>query len=664
MAQAGVLEIQLQADVARIRADMDKVQGIVSRSARQMERALDSVRAQMAGLFSGASVVGFGMWIKSAIDFQDELNDLSKTTDLSVEKLGGIALMSKQTGSDLTGMAQAINKLTLEMGKAPEKFQKIGITAKDPLEAFKQLSDIFVSIEDPQLRAAVAAEALGKGWTAAAPALAEGSKQIDAMVKRGEELVGATTDGAIASDAFNDQLSEFQMALKGSSILMANSMLPLLTELFKGFTDVTDEVNKSDAGFNLLTETMRALIVIGGNVAFVIRGIGIEIGGIAAQAGALLRGDFGQIAQIRSDMVADAAKNRSDFDAWEQRIMTAGQGGQKSGGTGGGRRKTGGPSTAALRGFIDPDKKAGKDREAEEAFKRMLAALEEEEKIRAEINELLNEEQKEKARQVGVTQKMLEDIEFETQALSMSNAEREKAIALRELERQGVTKNSAAYQDMAGKITSAIEQRERTREEKQFSEDLHSDVKGALQRAFEDTKNPAKAFVDALSSTLYTRVSSKMAEALADAMLGKPGGAGGSAGAGLLGPILSGIGGMLGGGGGSSFGVGAAYMDGAFMHAGGIVGGVPSFYRPVNPAVFHGAPRFHGGGIVGDEVPIIAKRGEGVFTPEQMRSMGATNVTQNIMVGDFVDKASMREELRASEQRMAAGLRRASVYGR
>mgnify|MGYP000890040970 CR=1 FL=1 len=112
----------------------------------------------------GLSAAAFGMWIKSAIDFQDQLNDLNKTTDIAVSKLAGISLMSKQTGSDLTGMAQAMNKLTLEMGKAPEKFAKIGITAKDPLEAFKQLSDIFTSIEDPQLRAAVAAEALGKGW--------------------------------------------------------------------------------------------------------------------------------------------------------------------------------------------------------------------------------------------------------------------------------------------------------------------------------------------------------------------------------------------------------------------------------------------------------------------------------------------------------------------
>lgn len=56
-------------------------------------------------------------------------------------------------------------------------------------------------------------------------------------------------------------------------------------------------------------------------------------------------------------------------------------------------------------------------------------------------------------------------------------------------------------------------------------------------------------------------------------------------------------------------------------HGGGIAGSLGR-RRAVNPALFLGAPRFHAGGIAGDEVPIIARRGEGVFTPEQMRAMG------------------------------------------
>lgn len=89
--------------------------------------------------------------------------------------------------------------------------------------------------------------------------------------------------------------------------------------------------------------------------------------------------------------------------------------------------------------------------------------------------------------------------------------------------------------------------------------------------------------------------------------------------------LQSGLGGMFGGGNGG-FGTGNSYGNqdlGAFLHGGGMVGSEATFRRAVSPAVFRGAPRFHTGGLAGDEVPIIARRGEGVFTPGQMKALGA-----------------------------------------
>ena len=63
-------------------------------------------------------------------------------------------------------------------------------------------------------------------------------------------------------------------------------------------------------------------------------------------------------------------------------------------------------------------------------------------------------------------------------------------------------------------------------------------------------------------------------------------------------------------------------------HTGGIVGQTRLTTRMVSPSLFNGAPKFHGGGIVGGpklgigEVPVITKKGEGIFTTEQMSSLG------------------------------------------
>ncbi|MCW5699970.1 MAG: hypothetical protein KIT00_09025 [Rhodospirillales bacterium] len=68
-------------------------------------------------------------------------------------------------------------------------------------------------------------------------------------------------------------------------------------------------------------------------------------------------------------------------------------------------------------------------------------------------------------------------------------------------------------------------------------------------------------------------------------------------------------------------------------HQGGMVGGPNAFdYRPVPLAAFADAPRFHGGGLVGHgEVPIVAKQGEVIGWPEQMRRAFGSEVVVQII---------------------------------
>ena len=90
-------------------------------------------------------------------------------------------------------------------------------------------------------------------------------------------------------------------------------------------------------------------------------------------------------------------------------------------------------------------------------------------------------------------------------------------------------------------------------------------------------------------------------------------------------PLMSGIG---------------SYLGFATAHTGGIVGADSLATKPASSLAFAGAPRFHSGGIVGDEVPIIARRGEGVFTREQMKALGDNGSTVNISVNIVNNAAS------------------------
>ncbi len=77
--------------------------------------------------------------------------------------------------------------------------------------------------------------------------------------------------------------------------------------------------------------------------------------------------------------------------------------------------------------------------------------------------------------------------------------------------------------------------------------------------------------------------------------------------------------------------LGSVNFSGLFSaaHTGGVIGHDVLTKRAVNSSVFDGAPKFHGGGVVGNEVPIIAKRGETVFTKGQMQLLGVGLASRN-----------------------------------
>ncbi len=228
---------------AVVSSEMDRVNAALGK----IEGGIGTVKNALGLLGVGLSVNYFVDMMRSSIDAADHLNDLSKTTSISVEQLVGLKLAAKQSGGDLDGIAASINKLSVNMGKDAEQFAKLGVTAKDPLEAFKQLADVFSTLKDPQLRAALGAEALGKSWASAAPLLSEGRDRIQEMVDKGTKLAGVTKEMAEKSDIFNDKLAEMQVASDAAKFKLAEEMLPTLTKLTTAFVGAYEEGGKLHA---------------------------------------------------------------------------------------------------------------------------------------------------------------------------------------------------------------------------------------------------------------------------------------------------------------------------------------------------------------------------------------------------------------------------------
>lgn len=111
---------------------------------------------------------------------------------------------------------------------------------------------------------------------------------------------------------------------------------------------------------------------------------------------------------------------------------------------------------------------------------------------------------------------------------------------------------------------------------------------------------------------------------------------------------------------------GVASFFSAFFHTGGIVGETGRPGRMVSAGLFAGAPRFHTGGLVAGEVPIIARKGEAVFTPEQMTNAdrliqaaqdGGPAVTQSVTVNVAGGSTGDREQDKALAERIGASVK-------
>ncbi|MER9176311.1 tape measure protein [Mesorhizobium sp. M0955] len=137
-------------------------------------------------------------------------------------------------------------------------------------------------------------------------------------------------------------------------------------------------------------------------------------------------------------------------------------------------------------------------------------------------------------------------------------------------------------------------------------------------------------------------------------MMGAKGGGGAKGGAAKIGGAV-GKGGGAKGGGLKKFGV---------AHTGAMVGAT-TMARAVSPNVFKGAKTYHGGGQIGGrrlapgEVPIIAREGEGIYTPEQLaegyrRSQTSSTQQFNMPVSVTVNAAGGTPEQNADLARQTA----------
>ena len=640
---AAVTSIEITArDLTR--GALDSVRG----GFNDLRGAAGSLMGVLGALGATVSIAAFASAIKGAIDYADQLNDLSKRTGIAVETLGGLGYAAEQSGTSLEAVAKGTGKLATLMAdaaaggeKAAAVFDSMGLSVRGIDGNLKSLDEMLLEVagkfegyQDGAEKAALANAVFGEKLGAQMiPFLDEGASKLSEMIEEYRRFGGITGDTAARADAFNDTLSKLALMAGALWRELASALLPAMQTLATILVDARDKAGGFSGVAEGVTVVVKGMAVAAIAAVEAFRAVGTSIGTVIGAIVAYLRGDslsaiWDGVKQGFSDVgtsVSAAWENMGKVVGASTATVTAGI------------DKAFGPTArapiVATAKEVEKVSKAFENLEKQlleqvaaaanlsqverlqikllgteyanlndaqrarlvgiaetiEAIKNEKVALEAITKGYIEAAEAIIKEQEARDASIRSAEQMVEQLDFEADALTMTNREREIAIKLRELERAGIVQGTEEWNHYAAAIRDAVERKDGL----QAQIDLWREIESVAQDAFTNILQSGKGAFDRLKDALKNGLMALLYQItvkpfivnIAAQISGNPGmvgalGAGGGGAGGLLNLFTSGSGGFnplsFISGGASPFIEGTSAFVGPLAEGAGLMGGLLS----------------------------------------------------------------------------------------
>lgn len=398
----------------------DAVDG-VNKSAGFLSNAVKG----LAAAFGAKELFEYG---KGILETADQMGKLSQKTGIAVETLAGIEGAAALAGVPIESLTKGFTRLSVNLVEAANgnqelagTYRNLGISIKDGDgnlknggEIIKDLADKFSKLKDGPEKAAVAFKLFGKSGPDWIPVLNQGSEAFD------ELGLAIDTDFANRATNFNDSIKKIGINIKNSAITNLKELLPTLQELGDAFGDFSKSGGDSIGFMDALGEAGRLLAS-----AFVVSFTAIKEaidGAITGfkEAKALLSGNSQEIDRLDAGLrariaAADAAEDAFLKKATKNSLLVGdGTADQIR------ARQRSDTNSSTPKGGVNTD------------------AIGENAKIIAQFEEKIAK------------------LRAEASATDQSNASKERAVLLAELESKGISKSSDAYKNLAGEITTAV----------------------------------------------------------------------------------------------------------------------------------------------------------------------------------------------------------------
>lgn len=254
---AGSLEIELAANVARLRADMQSAAGLVHSHVATMQRAVDGLRAAFGGLATGLSFAALINSIKSVTEEWDELGKSAQRAGFqSAQAMAEFQHAAKLAGVDAGGFETAVGKLNAKMAdaagggkEAAAVFAALKIRVTDGQGALRSsetvitdLAKAFSQFKDGPEKTALAMDLFGKSGRDLIPLLNSGAGGIESLRSELRALRGQITDENVkAAEQFNDNLEKLKAASGGLARSLTDELLPSMVKITDRMVEATKQ---------------------------------------------------------------------------------------------------------------------------------------------------------------------------------------------------------------------------------------------------------------------------------------------------------------------------------------------------------------------------------------------------------------------------------------
>lgn len=324
------LEIQLLADIARLRKDMDEAKGIVEKTSKAITNSINTAIGVLGALGLGLSIAAFSAWMKSAIDAGDAMKAFSQKTGVAVADVAGLQLAFQQGGVEGDKLQSAIAKMSKTMAEGGDSFQRLGIETRNADGSLRDAKSVLYDVADATAKMKDGTEKIvalqgifGKSAADLIPTLNDGSQGLRDMADMAERLgLVMSADTADAADRFNDTTELLGMGLQGVSRQVMAELLPSLTNLAGVMLETASNGETVNQVAGAISGTFKALFSVGIGVSEVFGTLGNTLGATGAALMALMNGDFAAAKTIMAEWKQEVSTDWQESGAKIQKIWS------------------------------------------------------------------------------------------------------------------------------------------------------------------------------------------------------------------------------------------------------------------------------------------------------------------------------------------------------